>query len=179
MKKASGQLLIESIVAITVIAIAILGIFTLSSRSVSLNRVVSDQYTATYLAAEGIEVVKNIIDTNVVHNCVGWNTGINLSNEDFNVNYDTADSSATDSSLALQKFSENSEPLYFENGLYNNKGNGKRTKFYRKVRLEYAPNQRSVNIISTVEWANKGNAEFEVVLEDVFYDWRPFADNCQ
>lgn len=164
-----GQLLIESLVAITVIAIAILGIFTLSSRSISLNRVVSDQYTATYLAAEGIEVIKNIIDTNVVYDCQGWNTGVNVLNRDYSVDYKTDDSSA------LPVYDD--EPVHFEDGLYS-RSTGEPTKFFRKVRLEQGNNANSLKVISTVEWENRGGATFDVVLEDVFYDWRPFADNC-
>jgi len=58
----SGQSLVEMLVAISVIVIALLGILVLVNRSLGINRVASEHYTATYLAAEGIELVKNLID---------------------------------------------------------------------------------------------------------------------
>ncbi|MDP3880996.1 MAG: hypothetical protein Q8Q32_02350 [bacterium] len=164
-----GQLLIESLVAITVIAVAILGIFTLSSRSISLNRVVSDQYTATYLAAEGIEVVKNIIDSNVVWQCDAWNNGIPGTGKDYTVNWD---------SESLTEVTGAPDPMKFNNGLYEQGIDGEETRFRRKIRLENGANQNSLSVISTVEWEGRGGAEFEVILEDIFYNWRPFADNC-
>ena len=39
---------------------------SLLSNSIALNRVVNDQFIANYLAMEGIEVVKNIVDGNII-----------------------------------------------------------------------------------------------------------------
>src|SRR6185369_4698812 len=61
----SGQSLIEAIIAITLLTIGFLGIARLLSQSLFFTKVVSDQTTATYLAAEGIEIVKNLIDHDV------------------------------------------------------------------------------------------------------------------
>ena len=64
LKLTKGYVLVESVVAMTIVVVGLLGIFSLLSQSLSLNRVVGDRYVGTYLAAEGIEVVKNIIDNN-------------------------------------------------------------------------------------------------------------------
>src|SRR3989344_2698906 len=76
----SGQFLVEAIVAISIIVVGLLGILSLLSSALSLNRVVADQYTASYLAAEGIEVVKSIIDRNVIagngDGITPWNQGL-------------------------------------------------------------------------------------------------------
>lgn len=74
-KNNSGQLLLESAIAITVLIVGLLGILGLLARSFSLNKIVTSRYTAAYLAAEGIEVVKNLIDKNVVLGA-GWNNGL-------------------------------------------------------------------------------------------------------
>src|SRR3989338_8190490 len=73
-EKCAGQSLIEAMVAIGIIVFGILSTLGLLSRALSLNRVVSDQFTATYLAAEGIEVVKNLIDANIIQGRP-WNNG--------------------------------------------------------------------------------------------------------
>ncbi len=51
-------------VALSVLMMGLVAIFALLTRSLAASRVVSDSYIATYLAAEGIEVVKNILDHN-------------------------------------------------------------------------------------------------------------------
>ena len=61
-KDRKGNLLIESIVAISVIVISFLGILSLLSRSLGINKDVSYKFIATYLAAEGIEITKSLID---------------------------------------------------------------------------------------------------------------------
>ena len=63
LRKREGQALIESIAAIGIIVVGVLGALAFLSSSVSLNRTVTNQYTATYLAAALIEDVKFCIDT--------------------------------------------------------------------------------------------------------------------
>src|SRR3989338_4130432 len=68
-----GQLLIESMIAITIVVVGILAVFTLLSESQSLNRVVADRYIGTYLASEGLELIKNLIDKNYIQQ-LPWNS---------------------------------------------------------------------------------------------------------
>jgi len=60
--KQSGASLVEMLIAISIVVVALLGILTLINRSLGLNRVTNEFYTGTYLAAEGIEIVKNMFD---------------------------------------------------------------------------------------------------------------------
>lgn len=68
-------MLVESIVALSLVVIGLLGIIALISRSVSLNSNVINRFVASALAAEGIEVVKNIIDSNFATKGANWNNG--------------------------------------------------------------------------------------------------------
>jgi len=61
-KYQNGQSLIELIVALTIIVVSLLGMFVLVSRALGLNKLAAEQYTATYLAAEGIEIARNFFD---------------------------------------------------------------------------------------------------------------------
>jgi len=54
--------MVELLISISIVVVSLLGIFTLVNRALSLNRVNAEQYIATYLASEGIEVSKNIFD---------------------------------------------------------------------------------------------------------------------
>jgi len=153
-----GQLLIESIIAISIIIIGLLGLVGLLSRALSLNRVVSDQFTANYLAAEGIEVVKNIIDANIIQK-QPWNLG--LANGEYQVSYD---SPKLESTLR--------QPLVFEEktGRYSY-GFGKPTSFVRVIKIELL-SQDEIKVNSIVSWTTRGGGKFEVNAEDHFFNWR-------
>jgi len=69
-KREKGQALIESIVAMGIIVTGVLGAFSFFSSSISLNRLVTNQYVATYKAASIIELYKHCIDVNRLnHDC--------------------------------------------------------------------------------------------------------------
>ena|SRR3989344_2408976 len=67
LKNNSGQSLVEMLVALSIVVLVLLGILTLVNRSLGLSRVTSDNYTAAYLAAEGIELVKNLFDRSYLY----------------------------------------------------------------------------------------------------------------
>jgi Tfp pilus assembly protein PilV len=66
-KKRSGQVLVETMVALGVATVGIMGIVSLLAQSVATAKFVGDQYVASYLAAEGIENAKFAIDSNVLN----------------------------------------------------------------------------------------------------------------
>jgi len=125
-----------------------------------LNRVVSDQFTANYLAAEGIEVTKIIIDANTIQ-CLPWNSG--LGNGDFQVNYD---SKKLESTLR--------QPLLFDaqTGRFGY-SSGKPTTFIRVVKISINPaNPEEIQVNSVVNWVTRSGGKFEVNVEDHFFNWR-------
>lgn len=147
-----GQILIEAIVAITVVVVGLLAIFTFISRSFSLNRVVADQYLGTYLAAEGIEVVKNLIDS-----------GGAMSDGNYELNYNSA--------FLPAEFTVPS-PLYFDNGYYSHNFGGKETGFMRKITINGSATDE-VKVVSRVDWITRGGGKYNVELEDHFFNWKP------
>ena len=62
--KTKGFSLIETIVAISVLTLAVVGPMTLSAQSIRASRDARLELTATHLAEEGMEVVHNIRDNN-------------------------------------------------------------------------------------------------------------------
>jgi hypothetical protein len=66
-KNRSGQVLVETMVALGVATVGIMGIVSLLAQSVATAKFVGDQYVASYLAAEGIENAKFAIDSNVLN----------------------------------------------------------------------------------------------------------------
>lgn len=157
----SGQLLLEAMIAISVMVIGLLGIFSLMSQSLGLYRIVYEGYVAANLAAEGVEVVKNLIDTNVMTGGVPWNRGL-ARDGNFGIQYNSA---ALDPTLA------NKNLLYDEvTGTYNYTI-GTATGFKRTVRITNISSDQ-IQVNSIVEWKGRGGVDLDINLEDHFYNWR-------
>ncbi|MBI3638521.1 hypothetical protein HY227_02150 [Candidatus Wolfebacteria bacterium] len=169
MNKKNGYFLIEAIVAISVIVVGILGTLGLISRSLSLNRVASDQFIASYLASEGVEVTKNILDSNYINSVVGgdkaWNSGFDSGCYNVNYNSQTMNPSSCDC--------KSSDVLKLDDvtGIYGYSA-GKDTRFCRIIKIENL-SEKEIRVNSVVEWTTRGGGSFSVNLEDHFFDWRP------
>ena len=163
-----GYLLIESMVAITVVVVGLLGIFALLSRSLSLNRVINDRYVASYLAAEGIEIIKNLIDNNVLAGDA-WNRNLNEGNYQFDYLITALPASC---GSVCNKF------FYWDltQKIYSLNPTGLKTNFIRAVFIKPVADQsglvQSLQVNSTVDWTTRGGANFSINLEDHFYNYR-------
>lgn len=154
-----GQILIEAMVALAILTFGILAFLTLLSNSLGLNRVIRDQLVAVYLAEEGVEIVKNIIDSNIIQQ-KPWNSNLAFSGKR------RADYKDTELQPNPNMF------LLFDpaSGTYNY-GTGAPTNFKRIIFISpVGPDEIRVN--STVEWTTRGGGQFEVDLEDHFFNWR-------
>ncbi|MEK7193237.1 MAG: hypothetical protein AAB652_00405 [Patescibacteria group bacterium] len=161
-----GQLLVELLVALSILTTGFLGVLGLLSQSLGLNRVVSENYTGTYLASEGIEIARNIVDKNVLLRGAGtpvvWYDG--LSPGRYEVDYENT------STLPLSV----PRPLLFDATSHTySYAAGQPTKFTRviEIRLVGNPEIHEVVVSSTVEWQSRGGS-FKTTLEDHFFDWR-------
>lgn len=153
-----GQLLVEAIIALSILVVGFLGIVGLLSRSFFLNRVVSDNYTATFLASEGIEVAKNMVDHNFMAG-LPWNTG--FFNSDFEVEY---------SSIGLMPYLNRRLRVEPFTNLYSYSGT-LQTNFRRRIRITLIGSDE-LQVNSIVSWTT-GSAQSRINLEDHFFDWRP------
>ncbi|MBP6933881.1 prepilin-type N-terminal cleavage/methylation domain-containing protein, partial [Candidatus Woesebacteria bacterium] len=63
-KNSKGFSLVEVMVSIGIILVAFTGVLTLINRSVAFHDLAYSRLTASYLAQEGIEIVRNIRDNN-------------------------------------------------------------------------------------------------------------------
>jgi len=156
-----GSILIESIVGISVSVIAMAGIFGLLSRSIAINKNLGQKLTATYLAAEGIEIVKSIIDANAANGRI-WNEDVSAGN--YEVVYDTA-------LLPSAISGESDNPLLFDDssGLYQY-DSGTETQFLRTAKISDISSDE-IEVVSEVVWTERGISKI-VSLEDHFFNWR-------
>ncbi len=156
--RSKGQMMVEAMIAITIAVAGLLGIFSLLSRSLSLNKVVGDQVIAANLASEGIELVKNLIDSNVIQQ-QPWNLSINPG--EFEIDF-ISDNLSSYQDRYLNFDSATGEYSY---------ESSQSTKFKRKIIIEQ-PIPDEIKINSMVKWETRGGGEFEINLEDHFFNWR-------
>ena len=153
-KGEGGYLLIEVMVAVSLLTIGFLGILRLSSNAIGLNKVVSDQFIANYLAMEGIEVVKNIVDAKP------WGQGLN--NGNFEISYN---------SLALENNDQRYIKFDHNIGRYNYQA-GIETPFIRTIYIDIL-SSNEIKVNSIVSWIGRGGAKFDINLENHFFNWKP------
>ena len=160
LKNTKGQAIVESIIALSVLTVGFLSLIALMSNAIGLSKVNSEYYVATYLAAEGIEVVKNIIDTNVIVKSPSWNNGLAIDGT-YEVEYNSPSLLPNQNRYLNFDFNPN-------NRTYNY-STGERTPFRRVIRIDNI-NSNHIKVKSTVFWTSRGGAQFQVDLENHFYN---------
>ena len=161
-KKKKSFTIIEAIIAIFILVTGILTILSLISYFTSITSISTQKLIAAYLAQEGIEIVRNIRDGNLLKiqkgENINWDEG--LLSGDWQVDYnDTSLSPYTDSSFL------NLEP----NGFYGYES-GIPTNFKRKITLE--KNDDVLKIIVEVSWKERGRLHSLNAQENI-YNWQP------
>ena len=164
-KRESGQFMVELMVAASLMIICMLGTFSVLSQSLSLSRVAENQYVAAGLAAEGVEVVKNIIDANAISETAAWNEDVSVADEAFGVQFDTTTLGATESGRSGSKLRYDDTT-----GLYSYDTTGEETNFIRAVNIKNLGDL--VQVESKVTWVGRGGADFEIVVIANYLNWR-------
>lgn len=153
--KNQGFSIIEVMVAMGVILMSFTAMITLINKSLAFHDLAYSRLTAAYLAQEGIEIVRNIRDNNILANRA-WNDGLN-NNGYYEVQY---------SDLALRSYS--GQPLKLtSDGIYQY-DEGAITRYTRTIQIEN--NVNHIKVQSIVSWRNRGG-EFNIVVEDHLYNW--------
>jgi len=161
-----GYFLIETAVALSLLTVGFLGIMVLVSRSIGLNNVARDQFVANYLAMEGIEVSKNLIDANYVQD-KPWNQGFCENSEgDYEVAYD---------SVNLET-NQNRQITFDQNSGFYGYNGGQNLPFVRTIKIkcvvDSTGNNNEIKVNSIVKWTGHGGIKYEINLEDHFFNWR-------
>lgn len=162
-----GQGIIEILIAVSLITGGFLAGVVIFSNVFKTYQIMAEKITATYLASEGIELVKNIIDANFMQSNSQWDYGI--SDDDYELDINKFQ-------LAGNELSGQPKFLYFDNvsGLYSYDNNGSdsiETSFTRKITINKDV-EDTIKVISEVNWKIRNDAA-STTLEAVFYNWRP------
>ncbi|MBI2592953.1 MAG: hypothetical protein HYW37_02280 [Candidatus Colwellbacteria bacterium] len=159
-RKTSGQMLLESVLAMGIIVVGVVGVVSLASRSIGESRVVADQFVGVNLASEGLEVAKNILGANSL-NGRPWNEG--FGDGDYEVTYASTDL------VSLLGAPRN---LSFDpgTGLFDY-GGPRGTTFTRVINIRRV-NDHQIRAKARVNWKSRDGGNKTVTLETGFLNWR-------
>ena len=145
-KNSSGFTLVETLVAIAIFTTSILALMVVLTSGISNINYAKKKMTATYLAQEGIEYVRNMRDTSVLSNSTsqeGW------------------ESFKTDliSSLASESPS----------GIYP-VGSDFSADFKRTIEANESFGDNEIKISSTVSWT-QGSGNYNITFSENLFNW--------
>ncbi|OHA66767.1 MAG: hypothetical protein A3C82_00680 [Candidatus Wildermuthbacteria bacterium RIFCSPHIGHO2_02_FULL_47_12] len=143
-----GFTLIEVLAAMFILVIGTLGVFSLIMRTVVFNSSVNSQFVASYLAQEGLEIVRNMRDANFLkmHKGAGgqWNDGLTACAAGCGADY---------SDTALGSFQNTL--LKLNNGFYTYDA-GTDTIFTRKITID-SLTAELLKVSVDVSWQDRGD----------------------
>lgn len=159
-----GFTMMEMIAAIFLIAVGAIGLFSLVSQTTSLVSVSSSRLKAIYLAQEGIEIAKNIRDTNFlrIHNGeegASWDD--NLTGGE-HYNFDYRSQSVPDNSNC------NGRDYLKPDGNFYTCSFDTTSPFQRKITI--TPDTDTLEISVQVSWQERGRAH-QVTAKENLYNW--------
>ena len=176
-KSKKGFTLLEALFAIFIITVGLTGAISAILQLLNLSSFSSSKLTAAYLAQEGIEIVRNMRDTNWLQagepgKVSPWDDG--LPTGDYELDYTTVTfSNTTDfekcADLGYNCNSYNNNYLRIDGGFYNYT-NGAPTKFKRKITIQ-KPTADRLDITVQITWSEKGKS-YSFSAQENLYNWR-------
>lgn len=154
--KSKGFTLIEVTVSVFILVLGTLTIVGVMANSLKIINVASQTIIAANLTQEGIEVVRNIRDTNWIEEET-YDTGITAGS--YCVDYDSQILSSC-----------GSNQLYWDGSSYNHDGLGRLTDFIRTITISSEADSEGtayIRVISIVNWDN-----MSITSETHLYDWK-------
>lgn len=159
--------LLETIVVLFIISIGLVSILSLTVDSTRAQNLNKNSLVAYNLAAEGLELIKNVRDTNFIQNStstpISWDRYI----EEGTYRTDWANFQP----VSVSNISE--AKLQLSTGTYTNlywhKAGDQDSIFSRLITTKYT-SVSSLQVSSLVEWTDQGQT-YQVELKSMLYDW--------
>ncbi len=170
-----GFTLVETLVAISILMIAVASPLTIAQKGLSSAIYAKDQIVASYLAQDAIEYLRNWSDQNVAQvPTVAWLDGIKNKCSTTLCTVDTTQPYVQNytSPYGIASCSGTCSSLYYDSGtnIYNQTQVGNST-FTRSVKVEeIVPNTEAL-ITVTMSWKDK-SIDRELVVNTRIYNWR-------
>lgn len=161
-RRPQGFTLVETLVAITILMVSIVGPYYSVYKAVQATYVSRDQLIATTLAQEGVEYVRNVRDTNYLSS-QPWMNGLAACQGK------TCMVDATEN-IAPTTCSGTCTPLYVSGSdLYTQQVTGTATRFTRSVSISTV-SANEVVVTVTVSWVNL-RVPYTITINEHLYNW--------
>ena len=171
-KRQKAFTLIEVLIAITILTIGILSGFVLVTRALYNVAVIKDRLTASFLAQEGIELTRQIRDSNflrILNNeeSADWKDGL------ADGSYTIESKVGSEDSIKLVSVDAGEAPNFFydNNTKIYNYTNGEPTDFNREIKITTSPDSDDeIRVESIIKWKTR-TIDFNLIVEDHLYNW--------
>ena len=177
-----GFTLVETLVSLAIFASAIVGMIVITSQGINDTNYAKNKLVATALSQEGIEMVRNIRDSELLGDTVGagqgWLNFLGLTQACGNTNGCSIDpidlaiaQCDSDNECVLYRDAQNG-PAYFR----GDSTTGDESSYIRTIQINQIPDTDSgeittVEIISTVKWTQGSGGQKEVVSKEYLTNW--------
>lgn len=165
----SGFTLIETLVAITLLTIAIVAPMALASQSLSSAYYARDQIAAFHLAQEALEAVRSVRDGNILNNALGGEQTDLLYGIPIGVPFtiDTRNNAIGECDGACPPLETDGELFGYGRG----SAGWIATRYTRTVRAEYVDAPDEVRVSVTVEWKTGAFKTRNFTISENLYRW--------
>ena len=163
-----GFTLLEVIIAISILTVAIGGIYALIQQTLRAASLANSKLIAAHLSQEGVEIVRNFRDNNWLNQrfstSTSWRAGLGAG--DYEVDYDDT---------VPTSFVGEGRYLYIggTNGFYTylNSPGDIQTKFKRKITItDTGVGDDEIEVAVKVFWQERGG-EYEIEVVENLYNW--------
>lgn len=168
-----GFTIIELIISIFILTAAIIGIYSAFYTVIVQTSVLSSRFTASYLAQEGLEIIRNIRDSNwvrsvVLNSSASWDDVLSPCYLGCQVDYKTKTS---DGSIAITPYGDGDYlNIKKVDGFYTYETTDvTQTKFKRKITVS-SEGGYILKVIVEVTWNDRGQ-DFKFSAEEYLYNW--------
>ncbi|MCD6435016.1 MAG: prepilin-type N-terminal cleavage/methylation domain-containing protein [Clostridiales bacterium] len=169
--------LLEVTIAMGILVIGILGVFSLVIQNVQVQTINKQYLIASMLAQEGIEIVRNKRDNNWLDDDHPvWYKGIADGDNNFIVDYLDPDSDSYTFDFMPGNITDNATQLYLNaNHFYTHVSTGNTATPYHRLIEIYdfvlGTQEDYFRVVSRVQWTGQGRTH-EYIAETLLYNWR-------
>ena len=154
--------MVETLVAVAILMIAIAGPLTIAQKGLTAAIYARDQVTASFLAQDAMEYIKNVRDYNLENNAGNWLSNLEGCTSSSKCNIDTTTTVNTTSDPSLYHDGEGYKPSGEIKSQFN------RTFYIDKVTNSNDSNNEATVIVQ-VSWVN-GTISNAVTFENQIYN---------
>jgi len=164
-----GFTLVEALIAITVLIVGILSGFILVTKVLYSSAVIQDRLTSSFLAQEGIELVRQIRDSNFLRilneESVTWKDGL------ADGRYIIESKAGSEESIKLVPITTEKGPnlLHDDNLKIYNYSIGEESTFNREIKITTI-NDDEIRVETIMQWQTK-KIDFDLIVEDHLFNW--------